>query len=69
MGRMSAHPLTPVSQRMMLHEEEISDVSLTTFHVFDKENVGRQRPRVQLALGCGGCAGCGGCGCGASFYY
>ncbi len=71
MGGMGAQPLPPVSEQMMLHEEEICDVSLATFHVFDKENVGRQRPRVRLAQGCGGCAGCGGCGCacGIGLYY
>jgi hypothetical protein len=42
-----------VSQEMMLGEEEISDVSLATFHVFDKENQAGER----LACGCGG----GGC--------
>lgn len=66
--RQSAHPLTPVSQQMTLHQEEISDVSLATFHVFDKENVRTQRPRVRLAFGCGGC-GCGGCACGIGLYY
>ena len=50
-----------------LGEEEISDVSLATFYVFDKENAGAHRPGVQLAAracgrGCRGCArGCGGC--------
>jgi hypothetical protein len=45
-----------------LGEEEISDVNLGTFYVFDKENVGE--PHMQLARGCGGCGGrgCGG-GC------
>src|ERR1700738_3553941 len=53
-----------------LDEEEISDVSLATFHVFDKENVGTHG--VQLAArgcghgGCRGCAARGGCrGCAA----
>jgi hypothetical protein len=54
-----------------LHEEEISDVSLSTFYVFDNENAGAHRPGLQLAQrtrsrprqGCGGCAGdCGGGG-------
>ena len=56
---------------VLLAEEEISDVSLATFYVFDKENAGAHRPGVQLAAarGCRGCArGCGGCavrrGCG-----
>jgi hypothetical protein len=58
---------TPPSQRFVLGEEEMSDVSLATFYVFDRENVGGG---VQLARGgCGGCGhgggGCGGCrGCG-----
>jgi hypothetical protein len=54
-----------------LGEEEISDVSLATFYVFDHENAGARRPDLQLAQrtrsrrsqGCGGCAGdCGGGG-------
>ena len=55
-----------------LGEEEISDVSLATFYVFDKENDPRLGQGLQLAArgcwaaaarGCGGCAarGCGGC--------
>ena len=53
-----------------LGEEEISDVSLATFYVFDNENAGAHRPGLQLAKGravhrgCRGCAvhrGCGGC--------
>jgi hypothetical protein len=55
-----------------LSEEEISDVSLATFYVFDKENTGSLRGFVQEARGCGcrgcggcrGCRGCRGCGCG-----
>ena len=54
---------------VILAEEEISDVSLATFYVFDKENAGAHRSGVQLAAracgrGCRGCAvhrGCGGC--------
>jgi hypothetical protein len=73
MDGLSANPLTPVSQQMTLHEEEISDVSLATFHVFDKENIGTQRPHVRLTLGAcgGGGCGCGGCGCacGIGLYY
>jgi len=55
-----------------LDEEEISDVSLSTFYVFDHENAGARRPGLQLAQrtrsrlrqGCGGCAAgdCGGGG-------
>jgi hypothetical protein len=35
-----------------LQEEEISDVSLSTFYTFDHENVGRRRPGSQLARTC-----------------
>src|SRR5258705_12011240 len=55
------------NQRFVLGEEEMVDVSLATFYLFDKENIGS---RVQLARGCGGCGGFrggggGGCrGCG-----
>jgi hypothetical protein len=46
-----------------LHEEEISDVSLSTFYVFDHENAGARRPGLQLTQrtrsrprrGSGGC--------------
>jgi hypothetical protein len=57
-----------------LDEEEISDVSLATFYLFDNENLGNSRSGIQLAAvrggcgcghGCGGCRGCGGFrGCG-----
>src|SRR6516165_11370060 len=54
-----------------LYEEEISDVSLSTFFIFDHENAGARRSGLQLAQrtrsrlrqGCGGCAAdCGGGG-------
>ena len=51
---------------MTLRDEEITDVSLATFHVFEKENM--QRPRARLAMG-GGCGGCGCGACGTGFYY
>jgi hypothetical protein len=51
-----------------LDEEEISDVSLATFYLFDKENPGNSQSGIQVAVrgcGCGhGCGGCGGRGCG-----
>jgi hypothetical protein len=47
------------TQAITLGEEEIADVSLATFHLFDKENAGSG---VQVAWrGCGGCRGCRGC--------
>ena len=53
---------TAPSHEMTLGEEEISDVSLATFYVFDKEAAEIARPGVQLVRG--GCRGCGGRGCG-----
>jgi hypothetical protein len=54
-----------------LDEEEISDVSLATFHLFDKEDLGNSQSGTQVAFrGCGGGCGChgGGCrGCGGGF--
>jgi hypothetical protein len=50
---------TSPNQRFVLGEEEMADVSLATFHLFDRENVGSG---VQVARGCGGCGGCRGCG-------
>jgi hypothetical protein len=48
-------------QVLHLGEEEISDVSLATFHFVDGESREAPLPRIQLARGgCGG--GCGGCG-------
>jgi hypothetical protein len=49
---------------VILDEEEIFDVSLSTFYVFDHENAGARRPGLQLARttrsrprqGSGGCA-------------
>jgi hypothetical protein len=50
--------------QITLNEEEIADVSLGTFYVFDKENVGTPYIGEKVAQRCGGCR-CGGCrGCG-----
>ena len=54
-------PKTGMSHEITLCEEEISDVSLATFYVFDNENAGTFRRRIKLAAGGCGC-GCGGCG-------
>ena len=51
---------TSPNQRFVLSEEEMADVSLATFHLLDKENVGSG---VQLARACGGCRGCAARGC------
>lgn len=75
-------PQTPnysPSHEVTLGEEEIADVSLATFYVFDKESTAAAKDGMKVAWrGCGGCgcrgcrgcagcracAGCGGCGCG-----
>jgi hypothetical protein len=65
---------TATHHELFLGEEEISDVSLSTFYVFDKENDATLKAGVKTAwrgCRCGGCAracrcggwrGCGGCG-------
>jgi hypothetical protein len=50
------------SHEITLCEEEIADVSLATFYVFDKEAIEAPRSRLKLAGGMGGCGGCAGCG-------
>jgi len=47
------------ARRLILTEEEISDVSLATFQVFDRENPPLSQG-IRVARG----GGCGGCGCG-----
>jgi len=51
--------------QVFLDEEEIADVSLATFYVFDKEDLGGSSgSSVELVRhGCHGCHGCGGRGC------
>jgi hypothetical protein len=65
-GEASANTPPPTSQsqshEVFLGEEEISDVSLATFYVFDKENTGSPPAAQQLRLAAG-CRGYGGCGC------
>lgn len=68
------------NHQLTLGEEEIADVSLATFYVFDKEGAAAAKGGVQLARGCGcrgcggrgcGCRGCGGrgCGCGGGVFF
>ena len=53
------------NHQITLGEEEIADVSLATFYVFDKEGTAASKDgNVQLARGCGCGRGCGGRGCG-----
>src|ERR1700704_4117929 len=49
---------TSPNERFVLGEEEMADISLATFHLFDKETFGSG---VQLAVVVRGCRGCGGC--------
>jgi hypothetical protein len=56
-------PIVGLGHEFTLGEEEIADVSLATFYVFDKENAAAAKNGVQEARGCGG-RGCGGRGCG-----
>jgi len=57
-------PPTSQNHEIFVGEEEISDVSLATFYVFDKENTGPPQLAQHQRLAFGGCHGCGGCGCG-----
>jgi hypothetical protein len=56
---------TAPNHEIVLGEEELSDVSLSTFYVFDKETAKPQLGDKLAWRGCGGCrCGCGGCRCG-----
>ncbi len=61
-----AQTATPQHQ-LFLGEEEISDVSLSTFYVFDKEKTAATKQLGEKTAWwgcrCGGCR-CGGCRCG-----
>ena len=77
-GGAAAAPAVPAADmpswgqsppQITLSEEEVVDVSLGTFYVFDKEDAGTLRLGERFARACGGCGrGCGGCrgcrGCG-----
>jgi hypothetical protein len=47
--------LVAVNQQQTLREDEITDVTLSTFHVFDRESTPRLRARIAAGAGCGGC--------------
>jgi hypothetical protein len=58
---------TSPNQRFFLGEEEMADVSLATFYLFDRENFGSGVQLARGGCGGGGCGhggggGCGGCG-------
>src|SRR6201995_6005076 len=50
------------TQSVLLGEEEIADVCLATFHLFDKENGGTGFQQMAWGCRCGGCRGFRGCG-------
>ncbi len=61
-----------VGHAVTLRDEEIADVSLATFYVFDRDNAPTAKANLRLAMGaCAGCGcGCGGCGgCWTGNYY
>jgi hypothetical protein len=63
--------LAAVAHEITLAEEDMSDVSLATFRIVDRENAGALPRGPLLAMGagcgCGGCAGCGGCWTGTNY--
>jgi hypothetical protein len=71
-GRSPPGDTLTANTALTLYEEEISDVSLSTFYAFDHESAGARRPGLQLTQRTrrgrpgqdrGGCAGdCGGGG-------
>jgi hypothetical protein len=50
--------------RFVLGDEEMADVSLATFHLFDKEHDTAGLQQTAWGCRCGGCRGCGCRGCG-----
>ncbi len=58
-------PLQDNARRIFLGEEEVSDVSLSTFHIFDRENGSGLVHGIRVARGCG-CGHGGGCGGGCA---
>jgi hypothetical protein len=55
------------THEFILGEEELSDVSLSTFYVFNKESAKSQLGDKVAWRGCGGCRCGGGCGCCSSW--
>jgi hypothetical protein len=60
-GNTAMNP-EPVKPEITVGDEEVSDVSLATFHVFEKENAanGQRLSRKNPGGGCGCSHGCGG---------
>src|SRR5262252_6295234 len=64
-GASATAPATSLQDNLLrpvitLDEEEIADVSLGTFYVFDKENESQLGQGIRLAARCAGCGRCGG---------
>jgi hypothetical protein len=66
-GDLPTQTIAP-NHELFLGEEELSDVSLSTFYVFNKESAKPIFGEKLAQRGCGGCrcggGRCGGCGCG-----
>jgi len=60
-GNTAMNP-EPVKPEIAVGDEEVSDVSLATFHVFEKENAanGQRLSPKNPGGGCGCSHGCGG---------
>ena len=54
-GASASNSATQNTAPVILAEEEISDISLATFYVFDKENAGAHRSGARFAAQQGGC--------------
>jgi hypothetical protein len=55
---------TTLGPQINLSEEELSDVNLGTFYVFDKEGLNKPGQQYAQRCRCGWrCRACGGCGC------
>jgi hypothetical protein len=65
-GASANTPPPSQGNELFLGEEELSDVSLGAFYVFDKENTGAPPLAQQLRLARGGCGG--GCRCDGFFF-
>jgi len=56
----TAMNLEPVKPEITVGDEEVSDVSLATFHVFENAANGQRLSRKNPGGGCGCSHGCGG---------
>src|SRR5215471_14018287 len=62
-GDIQQGPNPAPGQAMALDDEELADISLATFHLFDNENSATGVQVAVVVRGCGGCRGCRAAGC------